>query len=249
MPMHDWTRVIAGTYHDFHNTWIINIKNTLNDGRLPTALYAMSEQRTGENEIDVLTLESGPSNGEWHEDDTPNAEGGVAVAIAKPKTRFSFQADVDWYARKRNTVVIRHASDDRVIAMIEIMSPGNKSSRVQMDAFVDKAVGAISNGVHLLVVDPFPPSTRDPEGIHGVIWSKIWDDSYVQPTDKPQTLASYCSGFPIDAYVEPIAVGDTMPPMPLFLNTKRFIDVPLEETYSAAWGTFPERWKRIVSPS
>jgi hypothetical protein len=30
MPMHDWTRVSAGTYHDFHNAWITHIKEALN---------------------------------------------------------------------------------------------------------------------------------------------------------------------------------------------------------------------------
>ena len=26
MPMHDWTRVDAGKYHDFHHEWISEIK-------------------------------------------------------------------------------------------------------------------------------------------------------------------------------------------------------------------------------
>jgi hypothetical protein len=26
MPIHDWTRVIARVFHDFHNSWITHIK-------------------------------------------------------------------------------------------------------------------------------------------------------------------------------------------------------------------------------
>jgi hypothetical protein len=30
MPLHDWTRVEAGVFHDFHATWIPEIKKRLN---------------------------------------------------------------------------------------------------------------------------------------------------------------------------------------------------------------------------
>ncbi len=29
MPIHDWTRVTAGTWHDFHLAWITEIRNAL----------------------------------------------------------------------------------------------------------------------------------------------------------------------------------------------------------------------------
>ena len=32
MPAHDWTRVVAGIFHDFHLGWIQAIKIALNDG-------------------------------------------------------------------------------------------------------------------------------------------------------------------------------------------------------------------------
>jgi hypothetical protein len=30
MPVHDWTRVSAATFHDFHGAWIVHLKETLN---------------------------------------------------------------------------------------------------------------------------------------------------------------------------------------------------------------------------
>ena len=30
MPIHDWTRVDANVFHDFHQTWSISIRNALN---------------------------------------------------------------------------------------------------------------------------------------------------------------------------------------------------------------------------
>src|SRR5277367_604011 len=57
VPIHDWTRVDAGIFHDFHHAWIEQIKRALNRGVLPPEYYAMAEQITGNIGPDVLTLE------------------------------------------------------------------------------------------------------------------------------------------------------------------------------------------------
>src|SRR4051794_5922539 len=58
MPVHDWSRVDAGTFHHFHSLWIAEISNALNDGLLPPDYYAMAEQVVGGTIPDVLTLQS-----------------------------------------------------------------------------------------------------------------------------------------------------------------------------------------------
>ena len=57
MPVHDWTRVDAGTFHDFHNSWITFLKNALNNGGLPPGYYALSDKHMGPVVPDVLTLQ------------------------------------------------------------------------------------------------------------------------------------------------------------------------------------------------
>jgi len=47
MPIHDWTRVDAGIFHDFHHEWISSIKRALNAGLLPPDCYALAEQIAG----------------------------------------------------------------------------------------------------------------------------------------------------------------------------------------------------------
>src|SRR5262245_7789039 len=79
----------------------------------------------------------------------------------------------DPYARRKRTVVIRHTSGDRIVAMIEVLSPGNKSSRHAIRAFLDKAVAALDSGIHLLLVDVHPPGPRDPHGVHGALLNAI----------------------------------------------------------------------------
>lgn len=55
MPIHDWTRVRANRFHDFHQSWTIAIRNALNAGLLPSGYFALVEQKTGGRGSDVVT--------------------------------------------------------------------------------------------------------------------------------------------------------------------------------------------------
>ena len=167
-------------------------------------------------------------------------------ATTPPKAYFVAQTEMEQYVLKQSTLVIRHSSGDRVVALIEIVSPGNKASRLALRNFVEKAGAALWRGYHLLILDLQAPGSRDPQGIHGAIWEDIADDSYRQPDNKRLTLAAYDAGPPRTAYVEPISVGDALPDMPLFLWPGGYIMVPLEPTYQAAWQSVPLRWRRVL---
>jgi hypothetical protein len=231
MPIHDWTRVRANRFHHFHQDWTIEIARSLNRGLLPAGFVAMAEQKTGGPEPDVVTL-SLPRR-------PPGDEpGGVAVADAPPKTRLRTVSDAGRYARKANRVTVRHP-DGVVIAVIEIVSPGNKDSQHAARTFARKAVEFLHAGIHLLIVDLFPPSRRDPQGVHKLIWDRIKDEDFELPPDKPLTLAAYSAGTAFTAYVEPIGVGDVLPDMPIFLTEDRYVPCPLEATYQASWDVYP----------
>ena len=104
---------------------------------------------------------------------------------------------------------------------------------------------ALRQGVHLVIVDLFPPTRRDPQGIHGALAAEFHDD-YTAPPDKPLTLASYSAGPPAVAYVEPTAVGTLLAEMPLFLEPDEYVNVPLEATYQEAWRGVPQRWRAVL---
>lgn len=242
MPIHDWTRVSAGTFHDFHAAWITELRNALNGGVLPDDYYAQAEQIAGQVLPDVLTLKvEEPQDG-----DSGSANGGVALAVAPPKVRITAQSELDIYARKQNTLVIRHASDDRVVALLEIISSGNKAKKSSFRALLDKAQAALAQDINLLLLDLYPPTKRDPQGLHGALWGEIEDEDYQALPDKPLTLAGYAAGHPIRAFVEPVAVGDSLPDMPLFLDPEHYVPAPLEATYQAAWRGVPRRWQKVL---
>ena len=53
MPMHDWTKVSAGVYHNFRYLWLASIMDRLNAGLLPKGLFAMAEQGVDDPEDDL----------------------------------------------------------------------------------------------------------------------------------------------------------------------------------------------------
>jgi hypothetical protein len=244
MPIHDWSRVGAGIFHDFHLAWIAAIRNALNEGVLPPDYYALAEQVIGNLGPDVLTLQEGGRGG--GDPSEGIVTGALAVATAPPKVRFTAIAELTEYARKRRSLAIRHTSDDRIVALIEILSPGNKASRYALRTFVEKAAEALARGYHLLLVDLHRPTPRDPQGIHGAVWAELGEESYYAPPDKPLTLVAYSAGRPETAYIEPIAVGDPLPEMPLFLGPESYVNVPLEATYQATYRGVPRRWREVL---
>jgi len=70
MPIHDWTRVTAGTFHDMHLAWIAELRRSLNAGVLPGGYYAQAEQVADTIIPDVLTLASSDTTETDFEDET-----------------------------------------------------------------------------------------------------------------------------------------------------------------------------------
>jgi hypothetical protein len=249
MPIHDWTRVSHGTWHAFHLSWTSEVQEALNDGLLPPDYYAQAEQIAGPLGPDVLTLQEPdlpPVNGKPSVNSGDGEAGGVTVATAPPRMRLTAETEMDDYVLKRRTIVVRHNSGDRIVALIEFVSPGNKSSLHAIDSFVEKAQEALFRGYHLLIVDLFPPGPRDPSGIHGAIWSGLSDEPFALPPGEPLTLVAYSAGQRKKAYIEPTAVGRVLIDMPLFLTPERYVNVPLEATYASAYRGVPRKWKAVL---
>ena len=118
MPIHDWTGVDAGIFHDFHLGWSVELLNAFNGGLLPVNYYALAEQTD---------------------------------PIQEPYAKTTDLADL--YAKKANRIAIRHSSDDRLIAIIELLSPRNKSSRHAIDMLLEKVFSVLDQGVHLLLIE------------------------------------------------------------------------------------------------
>ncbi len=146
------------------------------------------------------------------------------------------------------TLAIRHVSGHRLVALLEIMSPANKDRQATAEAFVRKVVDALDAGIHVLVIDLFPTGSFDPQGIHGLINQRLQDpdDTYDLPTEEPLTLVSYAAGTGVEVYIEHLAIGGALKDMPLFLRPDRYVNVPLEATYQAAYRGVPGFWRGVI---
>ncbi len=254
MPIHDWTRVDAGIFHHFHQRWIGAITDVLNRGLLPQDYYALAEQQGAGFEPDILTLKAGgmPEPNELTQppgDRPPGQAGGGwggGVLVSEPRVRVTAETDLEFYRRRQDVAAIRHVSGDHLVAIVEVVSKGNKSGRKAFSDFLRKAAEFLGHGVHLLVLDLQPPTSRDPQGIHGAIWDEVAGQDYARPEDKPLTLAAYEAGAKVRAFVEPVGVGDVPIDMPLFLDPGRHVAVPVEETYRQAFESVPGRWRAIL---
>lgn len=253
MPVHDWPRVDAGIFHAFHMGWNWELQEALNGGRLPPDYYSLVEQQTVRDDedtsrrvVDLLTLHAGPSRSGLPP--LPEIQGGLALAEAPPKVRHRATLEPDYHAQRR-TLAIRHVSGHRLVAVIEIVSPANKDRPQNVGQLVWKIEAFLDAGVHVLLVDLFPPGAYDPHGIHGAIgrWIDQSGAAYPLQSDEPLTLASYRAAETPEAFFEHLSVGQTLPEMPLFFDPERYVNVPLEMTYDAAFAAMPQFWREKLT--
>lgn len=248
MPIHDWTRVDAGTFHAMHTLWVGRLMGALNSGLLPPGYYAMAEQVATRMLTDVLTLDARTPVAQPSPE---SSQGSVTVVDAPPRVQLNLRPDPRQRPRRatglRRHVAIRHITGHRVIALIEIVSPSNKDRRAHVRELAEKVVRSLQSGIHVLVLDLLPAGRYDPHGMHGAVWSYFDRTPYVIPEDSPLTLASYAwdNGEPT-AFVEPTAVGRMLVDMPLFLTGQRYINVPLERTYLSAYQDMPQLWREVL---
>jgi hypothetical protein len=234
MPIHDWTRAEDGTFRDFHMTWMIEIKRSLNHSVLPTNYYAMVEQHALGLVPDVLTRELlSPRAPET------NGAGETLLMTAPSRVQTIARADARPRQKKQRVVTVRRTPDHRLVAVIEVVSPGNKSPRHGLNSFVNKGQELLESGIHLMILDLHPPGPFDPHGIHAALWRRFARKAYESPAGKPLTFAAYDASEPVTAYVEPAAVGDPLPQLPLFLLPGRHVELPLEPSYAAAFAEVP----------
>lgn len=233
VPIHDWARVHACFFHHFHLTWLFELAAELNAGILPQGYYALGEQVTGVAVPDVLALEGLARK--------PVAEDTSETACPEPKATITAIAEEPQYLPRPRVIAVRHVSGDRVVAIVEIVSPGNKKAGTEVGALVEQTVATLARRVHVLLIDLFPPGPHDPQGLHNVVWDKIGQAPTPFDPKKPLQVSSYRAGRPVTAYLEPLRVGDALPSVPLFLAPGLHVPVPLETSYGKAFARVPQQ--------
>lgn len=256
MAIHDWSLLDPGVFHDFHLVWLTRLRNLLNDELLPRPFYALAEPVLGEVEPDVVTLQASTEP-----DARDTASGGSAaraplrddlcesaVALA-PYPVLVHEITVDPYARRAREIVIRDEwQGDRVVAVIELISRGNKTSQARADQSLRKSVGFLEKQVHVVIIDIQPPTSIVPHGFHARICEELGQEAPSLPADRKLSVVSYqaLETGVLRAHCVHLKVQDSLPAMPVFLGPHEFVRLPLEETYNESFRSVPWKFREIL---
>lgn len=141
------------------------------------------------------------------------------------------------------------AADDSDAGTHTGRRPGRSHFLAAPRSFTRKSAALLRNGIHLSVIDPFPPGRYDANGIHRAIWENVTlECAFTQPTDRRLTLVAYQAGEVPTADVEPFALGAELPDLALFLDEESHVLIPLEETYQRTWNLLPKLVRNAVAP-
>ncbi len=153
MPIHDWSGVNAVVFHAFRHRWIGGLCDVLNAELLPEDHFALIEAAADSPSPDILAGPAATGRDEA-------AGSGVEV-------------------RGHIRIAVRQ-EDGRIVAVVEILSSESKASDASLRAFTEMMAKMIVQGVHLLVVNLFPPGVRAPRGStrrSGTSW-RSWTSSW-----------------------------------------------------------------------
>lgn len=216
-------------WESFHSAWATYLAQQLND-ELPRNFVAeVQVQLSVQVEADVAALEG-------DEDDVPAEEpaGGILTAVWAPP-RPTVDAGVDFADIDLFEVQVRREDDDlQVVAAVELVSPANKDRPTTRNIFAAKCASYLHQGVSALVVDVV---TTRRANLHRVLFDLIGVRSTGPDLGNLYT-ASYrtitrrkrCR---LEAWTEPLAVGEVLPTLPLWIAPDRAVPVNLEQSYLA----------------
>jgi hypothetical protein len=222
MPLHHWPNPRV-PWLSFHNHWVVRLVEYLNQEALPTGFRARPTELVVGIEPDLLVLQ---------DHDMPHVATQPALSEATLTAIVPSPADLP-------LVGIYSAYDaSRLVAVIELVSPGNKDRSEAVSAFVEKVLFLLHDGVHVMVVDvislPRKPLRRD-------ILARL-DQPETEATADQLWLSSYCSlparapksQLEVREWARAAEVGTTLPGLPLFLRADQlWVNVDLEATYEA----------------
>jgi len=242
MPLRDHFHPPLSTerrWESFHAAWLGSLADALNRD-LPAGYFAEEQTHAGASvEIDV---------GTFAEAARPGVEGNGGVATLPPQVwsppaaAFTLPAV---FADDFEVRVIDSRSGPRLVAAIELVSPGNKDRAEQRRAFVTKCASYLHQGIHVIILDIV---TERRANLHNALLEMLQAPTEARQPDAVQLYAAAYRPLrrgereEIDVWPEALAVGAALPVMPLALSGEYCLPVDLEATYTDA-----SRRRRIES--
>lgn len=217
-------------WEGFHSYWASAIVEQLNKSLLPPEYFAAPHVKMGtEVEVDVATLEEQKALG------GAQGNGGVATAVyAPPHPPLSFT--VDFANLDLFEIQVREESGLKLVAAIELVSPGNKDRPAHRQAFVRKCATYLQEGIGVIIVDVVTERAGNfhADLIHLLDSTiEVQMDDLGEPYAAAYRMVAITEKSRLDSWPEPVAVGQPLPTLPLWLAADIAVPVNLEESYLA----------------
>ena len=205
-------------WHSFQNAWSTYIASHLNQ-QLPQGYFAEANVQFG-IEIDVAAFEeSGATN-------VPSASAWRAPTPTQTIALSTISDVVE-------VLVFGREGGPTLAAVIELVSPANKDRPDNRDAFVSKCAAYLQQGIGLAIVD----IVTDRKGnLHRQLLKRLGAVDSV-PLDADLYAVAYHpvereDQSNLDIWQQPLAVGQPMPTLPLWLRGNLCFPVDLEAIYN-----------------
>ncbi|MEX1224328.1 MAG: DUF4058 family protein [Pirellulales bacterium] len=233
MPLRDHFRPPLSeitTWEGVHGGWPMVIVQQLGK-QLPAQYVAEPRVHLGAQvEVDMATFDQGDAA----RDEVAPAGGGAPAAIwapAEPTLAVETElADFDQYVVRVYDV---HRGR-RLVAAIEIISPGNKDRAENRNQFTAKCAALLRQGVSLVLVDLV--TVRD-FNLYAELLQLFGERDPDLGDHPPATYAAACRWRPRDAgrwlevWNHPLSLGRPLPCLPLWLTENLAIPLDLEASY------------------
>jgi len=232
MPLLDHFRPPLSTqrhWESFHTTWAATIADALNQDWLPEGYFAEEQLHPAARvEIDVATFE----------EQERQTSGGVAVSGAR-----TYTPPAPLWTIPSVTIagvellVYQNEGGPTLVGAVELISPGNKDRAIARTAFATKCASYLHQGIGLAVVDVV---TSRSANLHNELISLLGQlPDFQLPAAAEQYAVAYRplrrnDRDEIDIWAQPLAVGKTLPVLPLGLAADLVVPIHLESTYTAA---------------
>jgi hypothetical protein len=244
MPLYDhFHRPLSETHQwvSFHAQWASCIAADLNR-RLPKRFLAEAPFSLGtfaSADVAEVDLSLGDGNGPANGLTLSGAGGGVGVATetvlyTPPATDLTMAAEFP----EDIMVEIRDLHRARqVLAVLELVSPGNKDDAEARESFAGKCLSYLAKGLGLVVVDIVSDRLAN---LHNELVRLAGHDAKCRmPGDPPLYVTAYRPVHRnkedlIDLWTWPLAVGSALPAVPLALKGFGCVRLDLEATYAEA---------------
>ncbi|HEV3078177.1 MAG TPA: DUF4058 family protein [Gemmataceae bacterium] len=220
---------IRRNWDSFHTTWTVCLGDALTALLPETYLVEVQTQVGAAGEIDVATFEEGGP--------AKNGASGSGVAVMSPQTSVFPAPTMTMpvvFPEGFEVRIFSTKAGPRLVAALELISPGNKDRPESRRAFAAKCASYLYQGISLIIVDIV---TERSANLHNETMRLMQAE---QRFELPADVNLYAVAYrpvrreqkeEIDLWPVRFKIGDRLPTLPLILSWETSIQVDLEAAY------------------